>query len=72
MRISGINIQDMEAPLTITGEASKDETTQPVEVEVTPLGYVYYALNNSNSSAVKKTAMAALYLYWNSANTYAG
>lgn len=69
IRIPGIAIQDMEQPLTISGTAGESEE---VNIQVTPLGYVYYALKNTNSNEQKKTAMASLYFYWYYAERFIG
>ena len=71
MRISGIKIQDMAYAIEIRGIAGDAGTEENVRVEITPIGYVYYALNNSESGQKKIYAMSALYEYWLYAHSYA-
>ena len=71
MRISGIKIQDMANAIEIRGIAGDAGTEENVRVEITPIGYVYYALNNSESGQKKIYAMSALYEYWLYAHWYA-
>ena len=71
MRISGIKIQDMANAIEIRGIAGDAGTEENVRVKITPIGYVYYALNNSESGQKKIYAMSALYEYWLYAHWYA-
>lgn len=69
IRIPGIPIQDMEQPLTISGTSGDGEE---VDITITPIGYIYYALNNPKSNEQKKNAMVSLYFYWYYAERYVG
>lgn len=69
IRIPGIAIQDMEQPLNISGTSGDGEE---VDITITPIGYVYYALNKPNLDEDKKNAMVSLYFYWYYAERYVG
>ena len=70
VRIPGISAHLLGDMLTITGTATHGTDSSPVTISVSPLSYVYAALNSASFDKTAKDAMSAFYGYYDAAMKY--